>query len=1520
MRRLTPYLLGLICLGLGGADGRAAGNVTVGNVRVQLLSPSLVRLEARGAEGFEDRETFHVVNRDWPGVPATSNLMAGEVTITASNYVVHIPAGAGSLTNVYVTTPDGQILYEYDGSLNNSVWLPGPAEKSRTWSFADSPRLVPPAWGITPAPAGAPLGATSGWDTNNDAPDVYVFIPNDSYAQWRSDYLKLTGPSEMIPLFALGLWDSRWYDYSEQTALAQIDDYRARQIPLDSLVCDTGWRVNASTGYQPNTNLFPDMARFLAEAHAKNVRVMFNDHPEPVGASALDPAEVTYRYTNLAQISGEGLDVWWYDRNWGVSLLSPAPNLRKEVWGMRIYQDEARLTNAPARPLIIANVDGIDNGIRNRPPNVAAHRYSIQWTGDIGPGVNYLNYAVENAVHAGVQAMFPYESDDLGGHVADPSAGDYIRWIEYGALSPIYRPHCTHNLARMPWTFGPEAEWVARRMINMRYRLLPELYAAVRNNYDTGEPILRRLDLDFPQYPEASQESQYLLGHSLLVAPVLQNEMATVPAAWLTTTNGLPGLDGAYFNNTNLTGSPGLSRADAKVDFNWGTGSPDSSIGNDDFTARWVGKVTIPVSVGDVKLCVASDDGVRLWVDNQLCIDNWGPNNSSVTEMTGTIAAGQPHQLRIEYLELTGNAMVSLKYRVSGSPQPVWIPPGQWINAWTGAALNGPLTTYEAAPLERIPLFIRSGAIFALAPQMQYTGQKPWDPVLLDVYPNPSEIDHTTLYEDDTVTTAYKQGVGRTTAIEVGANDVNKIVTITIGAAVGEYSGAPAQRGWVARLRCPPQWPSDLAVTSVTLNGQPLGPIVRRVKNASAMPLGADNGAPDADVFEVTVPSRPVASSNVLVASFTSSASAWKCSDLGAVGANGNVIEGASTVSNSVFVVRGGGSGLDATNDGFHFLFQPCMNKVQATVRLLGQTATNVSAGAGLMIREDSSSAARYVLMAVTPANGVVLLARTSSASGARVNASTRLPAPIWLRLARNGDVFTGFTSPDNNTWTPLNSLTIPGFNPQACVGAVVTAGITNIVAESTNSFGTTLLGAAAEMFGGVYGVDNTNSNLAMFTGLALTNTASISTVANQTTPRSTPTAPVPFSVNTPYPGTVALTAASSNTNLLPLANIVVAGQNGSWTVTLTPAAGWSGAAVVTLTADDGVSSASTQFILTVPPFAGALLNDDFSNYRTGNLAGQAFGGFGFGAGGWTGLNLTFSALAPDAAVVTSPGLLWSSDVPTGGKVTVKGDGSNLEGVPDLTTNGLFAAAGLLDPVSGTVGGGGVNGNLYLSFLLRAVSSNRGGEYGGLQLSRSDDSTGGLIGNEWNAIAYSLWYPQSGTAVDLLNATGAYYVMDNQPHLMVVHITYAAGNDTLTAWLDPNPNLDENSQSSESTYIGSVSGDLSFDRFFFRGGNSNQFEYSALRCGTTWASVVPPAGSSNIFSAILIEPPCVAGGSFMFSFNGGVGQAYTILTNTNLATHDWREVAEGTFSAGAKAFYAGLLQGESGRYYRVLVP
>jgi alpha-glucosidase (family GH31 glycosyl hydrolase) len=1504
---------------------QAVESVVTGAVRIQPLSSSLVRLELKGSSGFEDRQTFHVRNRDWAGAAFTSNLVSGEVVVTTAGYAVHVPRGASSLSGSYVVSPAGQVLYRFDGVLTNSVWLPGPATQPTVLSFADTPRLARPAWGATPAPAGAQPATTSGWDTANDAADVYVFLPNGSYSQLRKDFLRLTGPCEMVPLYALGLFDSRWEDYSEADALAQIDSYRAHHVPLDVLVCDTGWRQNASTGYQPNTDLFPNLPRFFAEAHAKNVRVMFNDHPEPVASTALDPLELTYRYTNLTQLLGQGLDVWWYDRNWGVSLRSPADGLRHEVWGMEVYADATRTTNALQRPMIMANIDGIDNGVRNRPPNVSTHRYSIQWTGDIQPSMKYLDYAVKNAVHAGVSSLFAYESDDLGGHVSDPSPADYIRWIEYGALSPIYRPHCTHHLSRMPWSFGAESEWVARRFINLRYRLLPLFYASARDNYDTGEPILRRLDLDYPQYPEANQNGQYLLGHSLLVAPVTHGGLAVVPASWLTTTNGLPGLQASYFDNTNLTGTPVLTQVDTNIDFNWTANGFPASVPTTDFSARWEGRMSIPATAGDLTLAARSDDGVRVWLDGALCLGNWGPNDASATESTVVLKAGKSYALRVEYLQLGGKALFSLRWRPSSVSQQVWIPPGTWINAWTGNLVKGPVAITESTPLDRIPMFIRSGSLFAHAPEMDFTGQRPWDSMMLDIYPSTTETDQTSIYEDDTQTVAYKQGAFRRTFVSTWADDAKKTVSVSIGAAEGGFSGAIGQRSWTVRLRRPPGWSADQTPTQVTWNGQSIGPVVRWVKNVTAMPLGAEEGAPDADVFEVRIPAVSVASTNLIVASFSSQSSPWVCGDIGAAGANGNVFGGGTLGTNSVFAVRGAGAGIGLTNDGFQFVSRPMTGDGQVTVRLIKQTSAHAGAMSGLLLRESLEPSARQAVLAMSVDNGLIAMGRTTAGGASLKTVAPGFAAPCWLRLVRKGNVVSSYASSDNVTWKPIDSVTLAGLGSVAYVGLGVTAGIgTEAEVAGSNNFGTPVVGAAPELSGGVFRVDNTNFNVACFDSLSLNSSVSISTVPNQAAGFSMPVSPVPFTVATTGGGSVTVTAQSSNTNLLTAQNITFSGTGTARMLSLAPTAGRCGSSTVTLIASDGQASASTQFDLTVLPYAGLLMSEDFTNYTPGNLPGQAYRGKGFAASGvWSGINLGFNASVPDAAVVASSGLSWGAV--QSGQITVKGNGSNLKGVPDLSSNGLLAAAGLVDVEGQTVGGGSVSGTLYLSCLLRAHFTSGRLAYGGLHLSRGDDRAGFLFGNSWAAWGYSLYYAPSDTSVDLNAYEGGsgYLVVDTNVHLLVARIVYSPGDDDqVTCWLDPNLAASEDNQNSPATYVGSYAGDASFNCLLLRGGNANQFDYGALRLGTTWGSVMPGEVKVPTQRPAIMGAAMGSGRIFRLTFGGLPAQSYTIRTTTNLAVpfSGWGVATGGTIGFDPVTYADAQVTDCPQRFYCVTSP
>jgi hypothetical protein len=129
------------------------------------------------------------------------------------------------------------------------------------------------------------------------------------------------------------------------------------------------------------------------------------------------------------------------------------------------------------------------------------------------------------------------------------------------------------------------------------------------------------------------------------------------------------GLAAVYYNNTNFTGTT-LSRTDATVNFNFANGSPAGSIAADTFSARWFGQIE-PRFSETYTFTTTSDDGVRLWVNDQLLINQW--NNHSSRQHTGTIAlvAGQRAEIRLEYYENTGLSVIKLEWQSASQAREV---------------------------------------------------------------------------------------------------------------------------------------------------------------------------------------------------------------------------------------------------------------------------------------------------------------------------------------------------------------------------------------------------------------------------------------------------------------------------------------------------------------------------------------------------------------------------------------------------------------------------------------------------------------------------------------------------------------------------------------------------------------------------------------------------------------------------------------------------------------------------------
>lgn len=143
------------------------------------------------------------------------------------------------------------------------------------------------------------------------------------------------------------------------------------------------------------------------------------------------------------------------------------------------------------------------------------------------------------------------------------------------------------------------------------------------------------------------------------------------------------GLTGEYYDNIDFTALT-LTRVDPTIDFNWGTGSPTSSMGVDTFSVRWTGQIE-PLFSQTYTFYTETDDGVRLWVNNVLVIDRW--IDQAPTEWSGTIAlsAGQRYDLRMEYYENGGGAVARLRWSSSSQPKEI-VPSTQLYPASGGSS------------------------------------------------------------------------------------------------------------------------------------------------------------------------------------------------------------------------------------------------------------------------------------------------------------------------------------------------------------------------------------------------------------------------------------------------------------------------------------------------------------------------------------------------------------------------------------------------------------------------------------------------------------------------------------------------------------------------------------------------------------------------------------------------------------------------------------------------------------------
>lgn len=181
-------------------------------------------------------------------------------------------------------------------------------------------------------------------------------------------------------------------------------------------------------------------------------------------------------------------------------------------------------------------------------------------------------------------------------------------------------------------------------------------------------------------------------GYQVVEGHAASIKKTSVRTAFLNGTGDGRGLKAEYFDNSNFTGLLS-TRIDREINNNYGTGAPNvSGMGADDFSIRWSGSVQAPVT-GTYVFETTTDDGVRLWINNNLVIDKWIGQAATAYTASVALQAGQKYNIRMDYYEGSGGASARLRWLTPGASQQVVIPSIYLFDG--GATSSGPVT-YEA--------------------------------------------------------------------------------------------------------------------------------------------------------------------------------------------------------------------------------------------------------------------------------------------------------------------------------------------------------------------------------------------------------------------------------------------------------------------------------------------------------------------------------------------------------------------------------------------------------------------------------------------------------------------------------------------------------------------------------------------------------------------------------------------------------------------------------------------------------
>ena|GEM_PF-439949 len=399
--------------------------------------------------------------------------------------------------------------------------------------------------------------------TGNAADSMdYYFFYGPEVDNVIAGYRDVTGQATMLPKNAFGYTQSR-NRYSSQTELVSIvNQFRQKQIPLDTIVIDYHWWKGNGGGYfndimEPGSN-WNNFAGTMNTLHNNNVTasisvwptftqnsdtrkyldtnypgMVLNADTNSTFGQIYDPSSDTFRKVYWGLINNtlfsKGMDSIWLDA------CEPEQGAWPSASGnLRIAFGNSRVLGI-AYPLLTNKA--LYGGQRSEPGNTkrvntlsrgavaGIQRYGIQsWSGDINVGFDSLKREIQGVLNFSAAGL-PYFSTDTGGYFGfDTSTAAnremFLRWLQFSTFNSIMRVHGRDSI-REPWSFGAEYEKYITDYINLRERLLPYTYSLAGKVTQEGYSMVRPLVFDFREDNTAvNVNDQFMFGPSFLVNPV----------------------------------------------------------------------------------------------------------------------------------------------------------------------------------------------------------------------------------------------------------------------------------------------------------------------------------------------------------------------------------------------------------------------------------------------------------------------------------------------------------------------------------------------------------------------------------------------------------------------------------------------------------------------------------------------------------------------------------------------------------------------------------------------------------------------------------------------------------------------------------------------------------------------------------------------------------------------------------------------------------------------------------------